>query len=541
MFMQDMTLVRQDRTRSGGGVVTYIRNNLKPNHLASIQENAKLNGIETTVSTIQIQNEKKQNLVVIMGVYRPPSSKAAWFTAFNDLSLLLSISNIGHLVILGDLNCDLLKPDTYPGKDLLDSMALAGLQVYMVELAPTRITSTSATCLDLIMIDKNLECTKYLTLNNAASDHFPVSASISAVPTSDLQPVIKRSFKHVDFVKLAESCSLINIDNIDVFETNSMVEKWYKEMINILDDVAPLRSFPARTNKCPWVTPHIKELIHHRDWLAKKQNLNKDSANISKKLRIAKRKVTSNIRRQMKSLGSKALDIHDHRGAWSFIKAATFTENKARDHHHELEALNDYFGATVSIKDNYPSQMIHSCDTNEAFQFKPMSTRQTDQLLKNIKINTATGCDELPAFLLKQLASSLAHNLTLIFNSSISSSTFPLVWKQSNICPVWKGKGSRSEPSNYRPISVISVVARVFEKALARQLQEYCDHKCIIPKEQFGFRRNSSCEAALLSAMESWLSSVDAGNFVGALAIDLSKAFDTVLSSTRIAQYWMWW
>ena len=163
-------------------------------------------------------------------------------------------------------------------------MALAGLQVYMVEPVPTRITSTSATCLDLIMIDKNLECTKYLTLNNAASDHFPVSASISAVPTSDLQPVIKRSFKHVDFVKLAESCSLINIDNIDVFETNSMVEKWYKEMINILDDVAPLRSFPARTNKCPWVTPHIKELIHHRDWLAKKQNLDKDSANISKKL-----------------------------------------------------------------------------------------------------------------------------------------------------------------------------------------------------------------------------------------------------------------
>jgi hypothetical protein len=101
-------------------------------------------------------------------------------------------------------------------------------------------------------------------------------------------------------------------------------------------------------------------------------------------------------------------------------------------------------------------------------------------------------------------------------------------WKQANVTAVYKNKGSKTEPGNNRPISVLPVLARVLERAIASQLHRYCDTKEIIPPQQFGFRRNSSCEVALLAALDSWIGSVDTGKFVGALLIDLSKAFDSV-------------
>src|SRR5882757_10762031 len=100
--------------------------------------------------------------------------------------------------------------------------------------------------------------------------------------------------------------------------------------------------------------------------------------------------------------------------------------------------------------------------------------------------------------------------------------------KKANVVAIWKNKGSKTDPANFLPISILPVLARVFEKLLAKQLKSYCICNSIIPPEQFGFRDSSSCEIALLSALDSWMSSVDCGMVVGALLIDLSKAFDVV-------------
>jgi len=102
------------------------------------------------------------------------------------------------------------------------------------------------------------------------------------------------------------------------------------------------------------------------------------------------------------------------------------------------------------------------------------------------------------------------------------------LWKKANITPIWKGKGSKTDPNNYRPISILPIVARTFERLIAGQLYLHCDRNGVIPDQQFGFRKRSSCEVALLKATDSWITQVDAGLYVGALLIDLSKAFDSV-------------
>ena len=89
-------------------------------------------------------------------------------------------------------------------------------------------------------------------------------------------------------------------------------------------------------------------------------------------------------------------------------------------------------------------------------------------------------------------------------------------------------KGHKKDLTNYRPISFLLILARTFEKLIAGQLYTFCDERKLISDSQFGFRRNSSCEQALIAMTDSWLESLDQGEYVGALLLDLSKAFDTV-------------
>ena len=92
---------------------------------------------------------------------------------------------------------------------------------------------------------------------------------------------------------------------------------------------------------------------------------------------------------------------------------------------------------------------------------------------------------------------------------------------------IYKQKGSKNDPNNYRPICSPNS-SRTLEKLIATQLYNYCDEHNILPPEQFGFRRHSSCGMALFAATDSWMNSVDKGSYAGALLIDLSKAFNTV-------------
>ena len=450
-----------------------MKDELKASHLINIQEAAVSDGLEITLASVQITQNRKSAIVI--GVYRPPNAKVGWFQSFN--SLLLQVCTMGHTLILGDLNSDLMKPKQYPGKELLKSLKLSNTQVAFDQFSPTRITGNSATCLDIIAIDKELVCLEYNTSPIATSDHFPVTATIQGSATSQLQPVIRRSFTKINYRNHNEKINSITL-SLEGRETspNCLLKEWYEKMNDVLDDLAPLRAFPARKHKSPWLTEHIKGLMTRRDWLAKQLSLESNThdqrTHIECQLKIARKRVKSNIRHRIKSAGEEALATNDHKNSWSFIKAATFSEKKSKDKHYDLESLNNYFSDVVNEPNTPPLNSIQSCSSPEAFQIQTLAIHDTERLLKSTKTNTASGCDDLPGFLLKRLATAIAPNLTLILNNSISNATFPSLWKHSNVCAVWKGKGSRKDPQNYRPISIIPVVARVFEKAVASQLYQ---------------------------------------------------------------------
>ena len=138
------------------------------------------------------------------------------------------------------------------------------------------------------------------------------------------------------------------------------------------------------------------------------------------------------------------------------------------------------------------------------------------------------GHDDLSARLLKELAQAIAPNVANIFNCCIENNIYPSAWKKANVSSVWKNKGIKSDTSNYRPISVLPILGRLLEKVCATQLTKYCETNDVIPIQQFGFRQKSSCETALITATDSWMHAIEEGKIVGAILVDLSKAFDTV-------------
>ena len=107
------------------------------------------------------------------------------------------------------------------------------------------------------------------------------------------------------------------------------------------------------------------------------------------------------------------------------------------------------------------------------------------------------------------------------------SGTFPDDWKCARVTPLFKQREA-SDLNNYRPISVISVIAKVFQRIFYDQLYNFLSNEDIISTHQSGFRSLHSTVTALLKATDNWANNIDRGNVNAVVFLDLKKAFDTV-------------
>ena len=153
-----------------------------------------------------------------------------------------------------------------------------------------------------------------------------------------------------------------------------------------------------------------------------------------------------------------------------------------------------------------------------------------DELLSSIRSldsTKATGLDGIMPRIIKLSSDVLVHPLLKIINISIINGNFPDTLKLGKILPIFKG-GDKTDPSNYRPISVLSVISKLIEKHVTKHLFGYLNKYNLLHKSQSGFRKHHSCNTALINLLDKWLKSIDEGELVGAIFFDLRKAFDVV-------------
>ena len=129
--------------------------------------------------------------------------------------------------------------------------------------------------------------------------------------------------------------------------------------------------------------------------------------------------------------------------------------------------------------------------------------------------------------LVRLAAPFITKSLTAIFNKSISTGIFICDWKIARVTPIYK-EGVKSNMNNYRPISVISIIAKAMEKLVHSQFYSYLQQSDILTNFQHGFRPLHSTTTALLKMSDQWYRNMDEGLINGVVFLDLKKAFDTV-------------
>ena len=166
-----------------------------------------------------------------------------------------------------------------------------------------------------------------------------------------------------------------------------------------------------------------------------------------------------------------------------------------------------------------PSLSSFSCiNFNEHFIFK---------VIDKLDGNCSPGPDDFRSILLKGLKHVICYPLSILFTKMFNFGDVPNDWKKAIVKPIFK-KGSASDPNNYRPISLTSVVCKVFETIIKNQLLDYLNENSLLSREQHGFLSKHSTTTNLLESLNDWTSSWDKHLVTKILYMDFEKAFNCV-------------
>ena len=169
-------------------------------------------------------------------------------------------------------------------------------------------------------------------------------------------------------------------------------------------------------------------------------------------------------------------------------------------------AFNKYFAnicTTIQApNDNVISHTSYlNTSVHYSFKFKTINNATTLQYLSNLTNSYSCGHDNINNTLLKSISNEISRCITLIINQSISTGSYPENLKLAKVIPIFK-KNDKLEINNYRPISVLPVISKVFENVMHTQLLEYFTENNLLSSQQYGFRPNRSTELATLELMD---------------------------------------
>ena len=161
------------------------------------------------------------------------------------------------------------------------------------------------------------------------------------------------------------------------------------------------------------------------------------------------------------------------------------------------------------------------------FTFELITEDTTMEILNNLKPKPSCGYDGISTKLLKTCKFDICKPLTLIINQTLSTGIFPDTLKIAKVIPLYK-KGDKALLENYRPISVLPSISKIFERIIFNQINDHFTSHDLYYNGQYGFREKHSTQLAALELIDRITHELDMGNTPINIYIDLPKAFDTL-------------
>ena len=279
------------------------------------------------------------------------------------------------------------------------------------------------------------------------------------------------------------------------------------------------------------------------DWLALRSAKNK----VTEAIRTAKRNFVYESFRANQNNPEKIWSaLKDLSGQLSTRGVTYLEENKTtriNDDDLIAEVLNKHFtGLAESLADKTaaefnPATLISFVSkrktSNAKHAFPPITPNQTKRLIEAIPSSKATGVDGVSARILNIAAPAIAPSLAKLINICIARGTFPTAWKQAKVTPIHKQK-SKSDKNNCRPILVLPVLSKIFERHLHNSLSTFLKDNNLLYSLQSAFRKHHSTETALIDIVDRMLLNLDDNRINDLVFADFQKAFDLVIHEILI-------
>ena len=469
------TLERKDRNRNGGGVALYIRNSLNYERMYEYNEDQ--------LEWLCIKVTKPKSKPFIVGTwYRPPAATSDIMRIFESLIDRLESLDL-ETNIIGDLNCDVgASPHDSQTKQLLDICNLYQYHQFIEE--PIRMTRHTATTIDLFLTNNRSQYSHSGVCHIGISDHSLIYAVRKlCVPKRNSNIMTSRQFRNFDANAFRYDLNLAPWHIIQNDENpNHAWEIWKEIFLKISNIHAPLRKRKIRNTFAPWLTPELKRQMFERDKLKKIATKFKTDENWTNYKRVRNR-VNANIKSAKVAYYNNYFNenLGNIKNAWKGVnmimgKDSLSTEIKditvdGMSYTSPSEICNVLNAHFVQVGPNLANSIPEAninfdkyiTPSQHSFSLMETTNDIVYRLIQSMPLNKACGLDGISCRLLKEAAPVITTSLTYIINLSIRSGIFPDDWKIARVSPVFK-EDIKSDPNNYRPISVLPIVSKLIER-----------------------------------------------------------------------------
>lgn len=538
-------VIRKDRATRGGGLATFLKQHIKVSDISDDFCDA----FETLSVIIQMENASTLKLV---NIYVPRNS-GTFKRKFK--SLLVDQKTI----VAGDLNAKHFEWDSginNLGRKLHEILPYNGFLVSAPD-EPTYYAPDGSMASNIDLFVTNIYPPPLAAVvPDYLSDHAPVKCVINQRYIR-AEPRKIFAYKDANWTEyrnaIRDSFENWNIQPDAGIEELDDAFDWLSEAIIRAREIAVPQKAVSGNRETPRSVAtinalHLKKLLNQK---LKLRGLPEDEIAATKReLREAARMVAKNADADRFQNWSKFI-AQANESTEKFWKTTKMARNlrsrpptsmcdedglEATDNESMCEMLADFFAASHEESQVAPSAFDRRCkgEANdirsdpEAHPFTPITVELIESGFRRLKNAKAPGIDGITAVLLKRLPQAATTQLATLFNRCLTIGHWPAAFKTALIVAIpKKGKDSRA-PNGYRPISLLPIVGKVFERILADRLSAHCEIRNIFPKFQFGFRGGHAADLQAAKMGATLQHNKNRGKNSAVLAFDISNAFPSV-------------
>jgi hypothetical protein len=499
-----------------GGVAIFVKSQFKCKIVATSKASdmAEYLFLEVAVNSTKL----------LLGVvYRPPG-----------LNCVPEIRNVlaqmtacyDQIIVMGDFNINMLSNDS---ESIGFSSFLTSLKLRVINTEPTHFRANSATLIDFIIVSESnlglVKATCQIDLPGV-TEHDLLWCAYDLSPC-DVGPTTYsfRDYSRVNLDGLFFAAHQLTWNEIYTSTNVDYKANRFTDFItDLYNEFVPLKTKTVVNNQTPWINEEITHLMSQRDIFYRIWKSSKNEANwneFKKHRNLVKNKLTYAKRQYMANF----LDLKQPSNKlWKNIKSLGLSKSTNAVITANCEDLKNHFSRVQTSGFGYAEPVPRS--SIDGFAFRNVSDVEVEKAILSVKSN-AIGLDEIPLRFIKLLLPIIMPALSHIFNSCLTFSEFPKLWKVGKIIPIAK-VALPNTVDDYRPITILPAVSKALEKLIKNQIVDYLSQNNLLCKYQSGFREGHCTTTTVLKVIDDLSAAIDSRQLSVLALLDFSKAFDLV-------------